>query len=148
MHATCHLPEDVTEVAHHAVLQAGDAVVTEIARMNAGQRSAKSASAYLKHLIGQPHLPCVPSVSDAIQMLCSFGGTAAMATSCMGGLTVGAPLAGTPQNSQYNTPNDTPSGSQASGSPFRPPPHLQQSTTAGRDLSGAEGYPQVCTPLP
>ena len=33
-------------------MQAGDALVTEIARMNAAQRSAKSASAYLNHLIG------------------------------------------------------------------------------------------------
>ena len=55
-----------------STVQAGDAVVTEIARMNAGQRSAKSASAYLKHLIGQAHLPCAPLVSDAIQMLREF----------------------------------------------------------------------------
>ena len=58
-------------------------------------------------------------------------------------LNLPADLAGTPHNSQYNTPNDTPSGSQASGSPFKPPAHLLQSSSASRDVSGADGQPQV-----
>ncbi len=41
------------------LMQAGDALVTEIARMNAAQRSAKSASAYLNHLIGLSALLCL-----------------------------------------------------------------------------------------
>lgn len=52
--------------------------------------------------------------------------------------------AGTPHNSQYNTPVDTPSGSQTSGSPFRPPAHLLHTTSAGRDSSGTDGHLQVC----
>lgn len=53
------------------ILQAGDAMVAEIARMNGGQRSGKAASAYLNHLIGEPPSAVYTVIVESMPSTCT-----------------------------------------------------------------------------